>query len=92
MVRARKENIGWSPWKLWRNDWAWFNTAYGGNATDVKTLTACEIDLRKRLKKHLAFFRANVPGFERAMVVKTADQIGVRVSRRIIGDYVMTRL
>jgi hypothetical protein len=91
MAKARKENIGWSPWKLWRNDWAWFNTSYGGYATDVKTLSACEIDIRKRLKTHLAFFKANVPGFERAMVVKTADQTGVRVSRRIMGDHVITK-
>jgi hypothetical protein len=36
------------------------------------------------------FVRAEIPGFERASVLDTAVAIGVRETRRIVGDYVLT--
>lgn len=38
----------------------------------------------------LDFFRAHVPGFENAVLAMTAEQPGVRETRRIIGDYMLT--
>jgi hypothetical protein len=35
--------------------------------------------------EHLAFFRANAPGFERAWIMTTAQQIGIRHTRRLNG-------
>jgi len=40
--------------------------------------------------KHLDFYRKNVPGFEMAILYQTASQAGGRVSRRIIGEHVLT--
>jgi len=37
------------------------------------------------------FFRGNVPGFGRAFVVATADDLGIRVSRWLDGEFVFTR-
>ncbi len=88
---SQKQGFGWAPWQTWRNDIAWINTSSGGNALDVKTLTATEIDLRNRLQQHLAFFRENVPGFENATVMKTATQTGVRITRTIVGEHVITK-
>ncbi|MDP2622507.1 MAG: FAD-dependent oxidoreductase [Actinomycetota bacterium] len=34
--------------------------------------------------------RQHVPGFEHCYIVDTASQLGVRDSRRIVGDYVLT--
>jgi len=90
IAEAREAEVGWAPWETWRNDMAWINTSSPGDALNVKDITNCEINLRKRLMKHLDFFRKNMPGFENATVNQTASQIGVRVSRRIIGEVVMT--
>ncbi len=38
----------------------------------------------------LNFFRTEIPGFERAWISQFAPQIGVRDSRRIAGDYILT--
>jgi hypothetical protein len=35
--------------------------------------------------EHLSFFRAQAPGFEKAWVMTTASQIGIRHTRRLIG-------
>ncbi len=40
-------------------------------------------------KNLVAFMTSDLPGFERARVVRIADQIGVRETRRLIGRYVM---
>jgi len=90
MKRARDENIGWRPWYIGWNDLSWFNTSYHGNPTNVNDLTRCEIELRHRIMKHLDFFRKNMPGFENAVLSKTASQIGCRISRRITGEHIIT--
>jgi len=37
------------------------------------------------------FFRKRVPGFENSRIAATATQIGIRESRRIVGEYTLTR-
>ena len=90
MKKAREKNIGWRPWYIGWNDQAWFNTSFQGNPTNVTDLTRCEIELRHRIMHHLEFFRKNMPGFENAVLSKTASQTGCRISRRIIGEHVIT--
>jgi hypothetical protein len=41
--------------------------------------------------EYARFLRDRVPGFERSVVVATSPAIGVRESRRVIGDYRLTR-
>ncbi|HEV7266006.1 MAG TPA: FAD-dependent oxidoreductase [Falsiroseomonas sp.] len=38
----------------------------------------------------LAFFRADLPGFANCRLLDTATQIGVRETRRILGEYTLT--
>lgn len=38
----------------------------------------------------LEFLQKHVPGFEHAYISATAEQLGVRETRRILGDYVLT--
>jgi hypothetical protein len=58
------------------------------DSTDVRDLTYAEIEARRRAMAHLAYLRNNVPGYERAIVVGESP-LGVRESRRIVGDYVL---
>ncbi|GAC1499704.1 MAG: FAD-dependent oxidoreductase [Vulcanimicrobiaceae bacterium] len=58
---------------------------------DPDDLTRAEVEARGQVMQLLNFFRAYVPGFQHARIAATATQIGVRESRRIVGEYTLTR-
>jgi hypothetical protein len=58
--------------------------------TDVGRLTAGYQDAFEQIPQLLRFFREYVPGFERSTLREIAPMIGVRESRRIVGDYMLT--
>ncbi len=57
----------------------------------VADLTAVEIEGRARMEKLMDFARRNFPGFENAYVVDFAPQTGVRQTRMLEGEYVVTK-
>jgi hypothetical protein len=61
------------------------------DATDPVALTQAEVEGRRQAHEYFRFLRDRVPGFERAVMVTTSPAIGIRESRRIHGDYVLTR-
>ena len=61
------------------------------DATDPEQLTQAEIEGRRQVREYHRFLRDRVPGFERSVLVATSPAIGVRESRRVIGDYRLTR-
>ncbi len=60
------------------------------DATDPKSMTEAEIEARRQAWQIAQWLVENVPGFEKAYLQQTAPQLGVRESRRVIGDYVLT--
>jgi 2-polyprenyl-6-methoxyphenol hydroxylase-like FAD-dependent oxidoreductase len=62
----------------------------GIDATDTWDLTRAEIEGRRQVMTMHAFFKKHLPGFERSAVIATGPFIGVRETRRIIGEYVLT--
>jgi glycine/D-amino acid oxidase-like deaminating enzyme len=58
--------------------------------TDRDDLTAAEIEGRRQVKEMVDWLTATVPGFERAFLLMTGTQVGVRETRRIIGEHVVT--
>ncbi len=60
------------------------------NGTDVHDLTAAEIEGREQVMALLAFFRSDIPGFANASLLDTAATIGVRETRRVVGEYTLT--
>jgi hypothetical protein len=58
--------------------------------TDVWDLTYAEWQSRRQMRQLSAFLRRYVPGFEQAYVVQSGVNIGVRETRRIVGDYQLT--
>ena len=58
--------------------------------TDVFDLTHAEFRGRKQMRQIEAFLRRYVPGFEKAYVIQSGVQVGVRETRRIRGDYELT--
>jgi hypothetical protein len=60
------------------------------DATNALDLTAAELESRRQITQMLAFLKARVPGFADAYLTAVPAQIGIRESRRVIGDYVLT--
>ncbi len=60
------------------------------NALDPSAIFDAEYDLRMQTKIIVDFLRSNVPGFESIRVNGSATTLGVRETRRVMGDYVLT--
>jgi hypothetical protein len=58
--------------------------------TDVWDISYAEWEGRRQVKQIAAFLKKYVPGFEDSYVTQTGTTIGIRESRRIIGEYVLT--
>lgn len=59
------------------------------DATDEVSLTQALIWGRKSMKEYERYYREYLKGFENARVVATGSMLGVRETRRILGDYVL---
>lgn len=57
------------------------------NALDIQSLTNGMISGRKMAQEYRRFYREKVPGFEKAELLTTASLMGVRETRRIVGEY-----
>ncbi|MBC7287461.1 MAG: FAD-dependent oxidoreductase, partial [Armatimonadetes bacterium] len=66
-----------------------FTAVRGVDATNPRDMTRAEIEGRRQAKQLADVFRKRLPGCENAKLVLTAATVGVRESRRIIGDYVL---
>lgn len=61
------------------------------DATDSLQLTKAELEARKRIWEFIFFARKHIPGWGKCYLIDTAMHIGVRETRRIIGEYVLTK-
>lgn len=101
--RLMSEAAASGGYRLPRIEGSWHRTPFDGvalvhmtripgvDATDPEQLTAAEVDGRRQVREYHRFLRDRVPGFERSVVVATSPAIGVRESRRVHGDYRLTR-
>jgi FAD-dependent oxidoreductase family protein len=62
----------------------------GYSAIKVADLTEVEFKSRDAMRQILSWYRANMPGFERAWLLDSASQIGTRHSRRLTGTAKVT--
>lgn len=58
---------------------------------DTVQLTAAEIEGRRQALQYAQFMIDYVPGYERSVMADLSTQIGVRESRRIFGEYRLTK-
>ena len=61
-----------------------------GNTLDPMDVSRAESEGRRRVANYIAWLRANVSGFEKCYLIKTGAHIGIRESRRVVGDYVLS--
>jgi FAD dependent oxidoreductase len=57
---------------------------------DAEQLSYGEVEGRRQCWDVFEFIRSVTPGFDNAYIVEIAPQIGIRETRRIVGDYVLT--
>ena len=60
------------------------------DGTDARSLSAGEIEGRRQALDYLRFLRARVPGFENAYLLEIAPQVGIRETRRLLGEHVLS--
>ena len=60
------------------------------DGTDARSLSGGEVEGRRQALDYLAFLRARVPGFEAAYVLEIAPQLGIRETRRLLGEHLLS--
>src|SRR5690606_28377557 len=95
--RKIKRLLG-GAWELW---WlktplpgvVWCNTPHmtGFDGADPESLTNAEFAARERIDNALTAIREDLPGFENAYILDVAQQMGVRQTRLLRGEYVVTK-
>ena len=96
--RDRQAGIITNP----RENLLWFDTTYPDqvhfnttrivkvDGTKRDDLTAAEIEGRRQTQELVSWITRTIPGFERAYLLMTAPQVGVRETRRILGEHLVT--
>jgi len=76
----------------WRANVTQLRNADGSavDGTDALQLSAGEIEGRRQIRDYMAFLRARVPGFEASYLLDIAPQLGIRETRRVVGQTMLT--
>ena len=95
--RAARREIG-GAWGMW---WlktplpgvVWCNCPHmpGYDGISVEHMVAAEYEGRDRMMNLLKFARKNLPGFENAKMLGAAEQMGIRQTRLLQGEYIVTK-
>ncbi len=62
----------------------------GLDPVDINSVTSAYVRVYEQIPQLVSFFRNYVPGFANARLIEIAPMLGIRESRRITGDYVLT--
>ena len=60
------------------------------DGTDALQLSAGEVEGRRQIGEAFALLKEAIPGFANSYIVDIPPQIGLRETRRVMGDYVLT--
>ena len=75
-----------------QEDLLWYHPRWATeDQTDVNELTRVEISGRERAFITYDYSKKHWPGFESSYVVLTSPQLGTRGSRRLLGEYYLTK-
>lgn len=97
-INRKVKRILGGAWELW---WlktplpgvVWCNAPHmtGYDGVDPVSLTEAEFAARERIAEAVQYVKENLPGFANCYVLDAAPQIGVRQTRLLQGEYVMTK-
>jgi len=60
------------------------------DGTDARSLSEGELEGRRQIVDYLRFLRRKVPGFEAAYALDIAPQLGIRETRRLVGETMLS--
>ena len=97
-INRRIKRLLGGAWELW---WlktplpgvVWCNTPHmsGYDGADPESMTQAEFAARDRIATALDAIRSDLVGFEHAYLLDVAQQMGVRQTRLLQGEYVVTK-
>ncbi|WP_426445842.1 FAD-dependent oxidoreductase [Paenibacillus sp. S-38] len=99
-VRLAQQNGDLPPGRREVSGFAWisdsivgvnFGHVFGIDGTKAEDLTRAAVEGRRLVRTQVEFLRGYVPGFEHAHLVSTGEQVGIRETRRIVGDYMLVQ-
>ena len=67
------------------------DTITGIDGTDPNDLTLAENESRKRVLECIRFYHKYVPGYKNCFLINTAPLVGIRETRRVLGEYVLIK-
>lgn len=75
-----------------RPDETYYNQdhVHGADGANVEDVTRAWIEARKIIWQQFSFAKKYIPGYENAYIAMTGSLLGVRETRRIMGEYVLT--
>ena len=60
------------------------------DGTDARQLSRGEVEGRRQIVDFFQFLRESAPGFDQSYILEIAPQVGIRETRRIVGEYQLT--
>lgn len=60
------------------------------DVNDPDLITKAEIEGREQAHKIFRFLKTKVPGLENIRMIETSEKVGIRESRRVVGEYTLT--
>ena len=97
-INRKARRIIGGAWKMW---WLktpipgiiWCNCPHMPNYDGISSgdLTAAEYEGRDRIARFFEFIHANLPGFKDSYMLGAAEQVGVRQTRLLKGEYIVTK-
>lgn len=95
VLNGLKEHVGgrmyWGPSVMDDVVWGGAPHLLEADALNPRDLTRAEVEGRRAVVKGLEYLRTHMPGMEEAFLLDTSSQVGVRETRRVIGEYVLTK-
>lgn len=74
-----------------KKNFVWVNTTrVYGSAVDPDDLTRVEMQARSEAHQIMNFYKKEMKGFEKAYIAQTSPTIGIRETRRLVGEYILT--
>ncbi|NPV80253.1 MAG: FAD-dependent oxidoreductase [Firmicutes bacterium] len=74
---------------LIKNTYVSWGGTVSANGIDADSLTRAEVDVREQTWEKVRELK-KLPGFEDALLIETATHVGVRETRRFVGEYTLT--
>lgn len=86
IVRPQKNPVEWRANVTQLSD----SEGRATDGTDARALSAGELEGRRQITEFIKFLKQEIVGFENAYVLDIAPQVGIRETRRIVGEYMLT--